>query len=123
MNRQRLLLSKISSCWSKSRPLLQPNLVLSSANSANASDTTLNVFDRNAKRIHRNRSVFQPDFEQYEYVKSEVGFRVADRILDIKKSFDTIVDLGCQRGYVSKHLTKVIKMHDLLLIQLVVNLF
>ncbi len=46
------------------------------------------------------------DFRNYEYLKDETGFRVADRVLDIKRSFNTIVDLGCSRGYVSKHFTK-----------------
>ena len=67
----------------------------------------LNVFDRNAKRLQCNLTIGDPSFKDYEYVKSEVGFRVADRIFDIKRSFNSILDLGCQRGYVSKHLTKV----------------
>lgn len=69
--------------------------------------SSLNVFDRETKRAQRNRIVTQPDYKQYEYVKEEIGYRVADRIFDIKRSFNTMLDLGCQRGYVSKHLTKV----------------
>lgn len=68
---------------------------------------SLNVFDRNTKLIQRNRTASMPDYKEYEYVKSEIGYRVADRVFDIKRSFDNILDLGCQRGYVSKHLTKV----------------
>jgi NADH dehydrogenase [ubiquinone] 1 alpha subcomplex assembly factor 5 len=41
------------------------------------------------------------------WLKEEIGHRVADRIFDVKRTFDTIVDLGCQRGYVTKHLSKV----------------
>ena len=69
----------------------------------------LNVFDRNTKRMQRDTSVSDPNFKDYEYVKEEVGFRVADRIFDIKRSFNSVLDLGCQRGYVSKNLTKVVK--------------
>ena len=69
--------------------------------------STINVFDRNTKRIQRDRSCMMPNYQDCEYVKSEIGYRVADRVFDVKRSFDAILDLGCQRGYVSKHLTKV----------------
>lgn len=75
---------------------------------ASLSSSSLYIFDREAKRVQRNRTSFDPDYKHYEYVKSEVGYRVADRVFDIKRNFDTILDLGCQRGYVSKNLTKVI---------------
>ena len=31
---------------------------------------------------------------------------MADRVFDVKRSFNKILDLGSSRGYVSKHLTK-----------------
>lgn len=68
--------------------------------------TSLNIFDRETKKLQRNRTCLDPDYKHYEYVKSEVGYRVADRVFDIKRDFNSILDLGCQRGYVSKHLTK-----------------
>lgn len=67
----------------------------------------LNIFDRETKKIQRNRTSYYPEYTNYEYIKSEVGFRVADRIFDIKRELNSILDLGCQRGYVSKNLTKV----------------
>ncbi len=72
-----------------------------------SSQSSINIFDRDVKRQQRDRTLNDPDYKQYEYVKSEVGYRVTDRIFDIKRSFNNILDLGCQRGYVSKHLTKV----------------
>ena len=51
-------------------------------------------------------SALDPDYKNYEYLFDEVGFRVADRVFDIKRSFDKVLDLGCSRGYVAKHLTK-----------------
>lgn len=68
---------------------------------------SLNIFDRESKRRQKNLTCAAANYKDYEYVKSEVGYRVADRVFDIKRSFDSILDLGCQRGYVSKHLTKV----------------
>jgi NADH dehydrogenase [ubiquinone] 1 alpha subcomplex assembly factor 5 len=32
-----------------------------------------------------------------------VGFRLSDRIFDVKRTFKNALDLGCGRGYVSKH--------------------
>ncbi|XP_060586492.1 arginine-hydroxylase NDUFAF5, mitochondrial-like [Ruditapes philippinarum] len=69
-------------------------------------ETTMNVFDRKAKRIQRDRTALLPDYKVYEYIKEEFGYRLADRVLDVKREFDILVDLGCGRGYVSKHLLK-----------------
>lgn len=40
----------------------------------------------------------------YDYLKEEVGFRLADRVFDIKREFETAADLGCNRGYLSRHI-------------------
>ncbi|XP_018394405.1 PREDICTED: NADH dehydrogenase [ubiquinone] 1 alpha subcomplex assembly factor 5 isoform X2 [Cyphomyrmex costatus] len=41
----------------------------------------------------------------YDYIKDEVGDRLADRIFDIKRKFGRILDLGCGRGHVSKRIS------------------
>jgi hypothetical protein len=74
------------------------------ASSSNPTQPTYYVFDRNTKKMQRNTIASQKDAG---WLKEEIGGRVADRIFDIKRNFDTIIDLGCQRGYVSKHLSKV----------------
>lgn len=33
-----------------------------------------------------------------------MGFRLSDRVFDIKKKFDVAVDMGCSRGYLSQHI-------------------
>ena len=68
------------------------------------------VFDRNVKKMQRNR-IASSDSDGGVWLKEEIGHRVADRIFDIKRSFNNIVDLGSQRGYVVKHLTKVRLTH------------
>lgn len=45
-----------------------------------------------------------PDVALYDYLKEEVGFRLADRVFDIKREFKTAADIGCNRGYISKHI-------------------
>ncbi|XP_045182621.2 arginine-hydroxylase NDUFAF5, mitochondrial-like [Mercenaria mercenaria] len=69
-------------------------------------ETVMNVFDRRSKRIQRDRTTLMKDYKVYEYLKEEFGYRVADRVLDVKREFDILVDLGCGRGYASKHLLK-----------------
>jgi len=66
----------------------------------------MNIFDRTAKKLHKDRAARAEDFETYNYLKDEVGFRLSDRIFDINKNFKVAVDLGCGFGHVSKHLTK-----------------
>jgi len=67
----------------------------------------MNIFDRRTKKLHRDRAALTKDYETYNYLKDEVGFRLSDRIFDINKSFKVAVDLGCGFGHVSKHLSKV----------------
>lgn len=64
----------------------------------------MNVFDRNAKTRHRTLAALDKEAEVYDYLKSEVGYRLADRVYDIKRKFGKAVELGCGRGYVAHHL-------------------
>lgn len=45
-----------------------------------------------------------PDVALYDYIKDEVGFRLSDRLFDVKREFAVAVDLGCNRGFVSRHI-------------------
>lgn len=47
---------------------------------------------------------FSPDVALYDYIKDEVGFRLSDRLFDVKREFAVAADLGCNRGFVSKHI-------------------
>ncbi|UYV66198.1 NDUFAF5 [Cordylochernes scorpioides] len=81
--------------WHRLRHL-RPSLVRCSS--------TLNIFNREAKKIHRNLAALDPDVKVYDYLREEVGRRLADRVYDIMRKFDTVVDLGCGRGFISPHL-------------------
>lgn len=67
-------------------------------------NTSVNIFDRQAKVLQRERAARASDVAVYDYLKEEVGYRLADRIFDIKRKFRLAVDLGCGRGYVAKHI-------------------
>lgn len=57
---------------------------------------SMNVFDRQAVRAHRNRAA--PDFSDYDFLFREAGARLADRLLDISREFPLAVDIGCHDG-------------------------
>ncbi|ELU10615.1 hypothetical protein CAPTEDRAFT_182968 [Capitella teleta] len=66
-------------------------------------DHPMIIFDRQTKRTQRNRTARLEDPAIYDYIKEEMGFRMADRILDVKRKFNVAVDLGCGRGHTAKH--------------------
>ncbi|KAK7866434.1 hypothetical protein R5R35_008961 [Gryllus longicercus] len=67
--------------------------------------SVLNIFDRKAKQLQKERAAISSEVELFDYLKEEVGFRLADRVRDIKRKFKCAADIGCGRGYVSKHIT------------------
>ncbi|KJA29755.1 hypothetical protein HYPSUDRAFT_60608 [Hypholoma sublateritium FD-334 SS-4] len=63
------------------------------------------VFDRNAKRIQRDRAALRNGGSQsrvVDYLRDEVAERMMERFLDIKRKFDTVLDLGSGPGHFSK---------------------
>ncbi|KAM6163089.1 arginine-hydroxylase NDUFAF5, mitochondrial [Rhynchocyon petersi] len=66
----------------------------------------LNIFDRGLKRKQKNWAAQQPEWIKYDYLKEEVGSRIADRVYDIARDFPLALDVGCGRGYIAQHLNK-----------------
>nr|XP_033795691.1 arginine-hydroxylase NDUFAF5, mitochondrial isoform X1 [Geotrypetes seraphini] len=66
----------------------------------------LNVFDRLMKRKQKNWASAQPQAAHYDYLREEVGGRIADRIFDVTRIFPLMLDIGCGRGYISQYLNK-----------------
>ena len=64
----------------------------------------MNVFDRKAKALQRDRAALQADVALYDYIKSEIGYRVADRIKDVSRKFDVALDIGCGRGFIAENI-------------------
>lgn len=69
-------------------------------------NSPMNVFDRRAKMLQKERAALDPEVKIYDYIKDEVGYRLSDRIFDIKKKFHKALDLGCGRGHISKNILK-----------------
>lgn len=53
-----------------------------------------NIFDRRVKRLQKERSAQRADVALFDYIKDEVGFRLSDRIFDIKREFKNAADIG-----------------------------
>ncbi|TSK18051.1 Arginine-hydroxylase NDUFAF5, mitochondrial [Bagarius yarrelli] len=66
----------------------------------------MNVFDRNMKRKQKQWAATLPDSQKYDYLRDEVGSRVADRVFDIARTFPLALDLGCGKSHIAEHLTK-----------------
>ncbi|RWS24671.1 NADH dehydrogenase [ubiquinone] 1 alpha subcomplex assembly factor 5-like protein [Leptotrombidium deliense] len=62
------------------------------------------LFDRRMKTKQRDYLASLENAEVFEYIKEEFGYRMADRVLDIKRKFNVLVELGCGRGYVAPNL-------------------
>ena len=70
------------------------------------SDNPMNVFNRQAKRLQKNRAALLPNTDDYDYLKDEVARRIVDRLSDVSRHFPLVLDLGCGKGHVAKALTK-----------------
>ncbi|KAJ3055385.1 hypothetical protein HK097_010661 [Rhizophlyctis rosea] len=95
------------------RPLLAvrntslPSVSWRTRNYATASQHAVHqIFDRNVKRIQRNRAALRPDSRDVDYLKDEIADRVADRLLDIKRRFSNTLDLGSGPGHLAKFVTR-----------------
>ena len=68
----------------------------------------MNVFDRKMKRKQREYGCSLSNFSEYNYIKKEIGFRISDRLFDIKKKFPIVVELSSGTGFIASHLTQVL---------------
>ncbi|SGY33079.1 BQ5605_C002g01445 [Microbotryum silenes-dioicae] len=63
------------------------------------------VFDRQLKRLQRDRAARDPEKSRLtDYIKDEVAANMVDRLLDIKRRFPLVLDIGSGPGYIAKHL-------------------
>ncbi|KAI0920776.1 hypothetical protein AcV7_002811 [Taiwanofungus camphoratus] len=80
--------------------------ISSSASSINPNTVgPFQVFDRNAKRLQKDRAAMKEGgvrSRTVDYVREEVADRMMERLLDIKRKFNTILDVGSGPGHLSK---------------------
>uniref|UniRef100_A0A8C3KI99 Arginine-hydroxylase NDUFAF5, mitochondrial n=1 Tax=Calidris pygmaea TaxID=425635 RepID=A0A8C3KI99_9CHAR len=78
----------------------------SSASGASSGSGALSPFDRRLKRKQKNWAALQAEPAKCDYLREEVGSRMADRVFDIPRTFPLALDVGSGRGYIAQHLTK-----------------
>ncbi|KAM9257679.1 LOW QUALITY PROTEIN: arginine-hydroxylase NDUFAF5, mitochondrial [Cariama cristata] len=74
--------------------------------SSSSGTGALSPFDRRLKRKQKNWAALQAEPAKCDYLREEVGGRIADRVLDITRTFPLALDVGSGRGYIAQHLTK-----------------
>merc|ERR1712141_699385 len=74
--------------------------------SVSTQEQVMNVFDRKTKGFQRERAANLENVDDFDYMKEEFGYRLADRVFDITRDMKVCVDIGSGRGYVSRHLTQ-----------------
>ncbi|XP_008276560.1 arginine-hydroxylase NDUFAF5, mitochondrial [Stegastes partitus] len=79
----------------------EPSRFLSSASSG-----SMNVFNRDMKKRQKQWSAALKDAHQYDYLRDEVGSRVANRVYDIARTFPLALDIGGGRGHIAQHLNQ-----------------
>ncbi|XP_071359537.1 arginine-hydroxylase NDUFAF5, mitochondrial isoform X1 [Trachinotus anak] len=67
---------------------------------------TMSVFNREMKKRQKNWAASLQDGHQYDYLRDEVGGRVADRVYDIARTFPLALDLGGGKSHIAEHLSK-----------------
>ncbi|KAI8831058.1 S-adenosyl-L-methionine-dependent methyltransferase [Chytriomyces cf. hyalinus JEL632] len=75
-------------------------------NNNNSNANAMRVFDRSIKRIQRNASATLTDSSTFDYIRDEVADRLVDRLLDIKRRFPNVLDLGSGAGHIVKYVDK-----------------
>ncbi|KAM9313907.1 arginine-hydroxylase NDUFAF5, mitochondrial isoform 1-T1 [Pholidichthys leucotaenia] len=64
------------------------------------------VFNREMKRRQRSWAAVQEENRQCDYLREEVGSRVADRVYDIDRTFPLALDIGGGKSYIAENLNK-----------------
>ncbi|TVR98417.1 MAG: methyltransferase domain-containing protein [Rhodospirillales bacterium] len=68
--------------------------------SASAAQSPVQVFDRRLLRHRRDRAA--AGLADYDFLLTEVGERLADRLDDIRRRFPMALDLGCHHGALAR---------------------
>uniref|UniRef100_A0A671RQM6 Arginine-hydroxylase NDUFAF5, mitochondrial n=1 Tax=Sinocyclocheilus anshuiensis TaxID=1608454 RepID=A0A671RQM6_9TELE len=67
----------------------------------------MNVFDRSMKRRQKQwASSLLDNSDKYDYLRDEVGSRLADRVYDVSRTFPLALDVGCGKSHIAEHLSK-----------------
>ncbi|KAK3901053.1 methyltransferase [Staphylotrichum tortipilum] len=67
--------------------------------------TSFNVFNTHTKWLQKERAAANPELSrQADYLKDEVAMRVCERLLDVKRHFPAVLDLGANSCNIARAL-------------------
>ncbi|TDH15616.1 hypothetical protein EPR50_G00010710 [Perca flavescens] len=95
-----------SGSWSRVRLPADPRHAARRALSASGRGGTMNVFNRDMKKKQKEWAASLRDGHQFDYLRDEVGGRVADRVYDIVRTFPLALDIGGGKSHIAGHLSK-----------------
>ncbi|KAJ1978856.1 hypothetical protein H4R33_005875 [Dimargaris cristalligena] len=68
---------------------------------------SLLIFDREHKRLQKDRAAADPtSSREVDYLRDEVARQLVDRLRDIKRRFPTLVELGAHSGHLRRHVNR-----------------
>lgn len=71
------------------------------------------VFDENVKRKQRLRAALDKiEGKKVDYLREEVAKRLVERLMFIRKKFETILDLGSGAGHIVSYLSRAKNEHE-----------
>ncbi|RKP34427.1 S-adenosyl-L-methionine-dependent methyltransferase, partial [Dimargaris cristalligena] len=87
--------------------LLQRTLTSSRPVSRQPTSPSLLIFDREHKRLQKDRAAADPtSSREVDYLRDEVARQLVDRLRDIKRRFPTLVELGAHSGHLRRHVNR-----------------
>ena len=72
----------------------------------------MKIFDR--KILRNNRNKIADNWQNYNFIKQEAAFRIAELISDITKNFPRTLDIGCHKKELSASLQKTGKIETII---------
>ncbi|CAJ0960382.1 unnamed protein product, partial [Mesorhabditis belari] len=88
------------------RPILQCRSQTSSSGTTEALLAQMRIFDRELKQKQRDWAVQQPNYVAATSLREEIGWRIADKVFDLTKVNERVLDIGCGTGFIAPHLIK-----------------
>ncbi|KAJ6018865.1 hypothetical protein N7499_009953 [Penicillium canescens] len=91
---------------SLSRRCIAPTISLRTYASQTPGNPMLEVFNRKTKHLQKDRAARNvEESRKVDYLKDEVAMRLCERLLDIKRNFPHVLDLGANSCNIAKALT------------------
>ncbi|KAJ5749156.1 uncharacterized protein N7511_010852 [Penicillium nucicola] len=91
---------------SLSRRAVAPKISLRTYASQTPGNPMLEVFNRKMKHLQKDRAAQNvEESRKVDYLKDEVAMRLCERLLDIKRNFPHVLDLGANSCNIAKALT------------------